>query len=368
MCSKGLDQSASVRGKIVEEGARRDDREIQELTNKFQDIRALLDDEEIRQVVGNAVEDRLVEHKKMSFDIEDELDELNTAIRNASMRATKVRFYLFSCRSRFLRRDVALKLKNLSQTLDGSGLKSSDPADTGDIEQERRMISVVDSSEEKNTLLNLLLFESSEKPTLPIVSVVGMDGSGKTTLARHVFDSDAVKTHFSKRIWVSASYPEIRIAKAILESLKDGASSDLVEIETVLQQISHYIQRKRFLLVLDDVRSKYFSYWQQLIYFLKSGSEGSRILVTTCEENVKNKMGKTKMISLGTLSEDASWSLFCLVAALRSDDEEFKTLEPIGRQVVHKCNNLPLAVMVIGSLLRFKRNTGEWLNVLNSKI
>lgn len=376
MCSKALDQSASVRRKIVEEGARRDDREIQELTNKFQDIRALLDDEEIRQVVGNAVGDRLVELKKMSFDIDDELDELNTAIRNASMRTTKVRSYLFSFRRRFLRRDVALKLKNLSQTLDGSGLKSSDPADTGDIEQERPMISVVDSSEvlvrdeEKNRLLNLLLCESSEKPTtLPIISIVGMDGSGKTTLARHVFDSDAVKTHFSKRIWVSACYPEIRIAKAILESLKDGASSDLVEMETVLQQISHYIQGKRFLLVLDDVRSKYFSYWQQLMYFLKSGSEGSRILVTTCEENVKNKMEKTKMISLGTLSEEASRSLFCLVAFYRGrSDEEFQTLELIGRQVVRKCNNLPLAVKVIGSLLRFKRNTGEWRDVLNSKI
>ncbi|KAK9228891.1 hypothetical protein WN944_021848 [Citrus x changshan-huyou] len=168
------------------------------------------------------------------------------------MRTRKVRSYLSSCRLLFLRRDVALKLKNLSQTLDGSGLKSSDPADTGEIEQERPMISVVDSSqvlvrdEEKNRLLNLLLCESSEKQTtLPIISIVGMDGSGKTTLSRQVFDIDAVKTHFSKRIWVSASYPEIRIARAILESLKDGVSSDLVEIDTVLQQISHYIQGNR---------------------------------------------------------------------------------------------------------------------------
>lgn len=377
MCSKALDEFASVRRKIiVEEKAKRDDRKIQELTNKFQDIRAVLDDEEVGQVGVNGVGGRLVELKKMFFDIDDELDELNTAIWNASMRTRKVRSYLLTCRLLFLRRDVALKLKNLSQTLDGSGLKSSDPADTGDIEQERPMISVVDSSQvivrdgEKNRLLNLLLCESSEKQTtLPIISIVGMDGSGKTTLSRQVFDIDAVKTHFSKRIWVSASYPEIRIARAILESLKDGVSSDLVEIDTVLQQISHYIQGNRFLLVLDDVRSRYFNYWQQLMYSLKSGSEGSRILVTTCEENVINKMGNTRMISLGTLSEEASWSLFCLVAFYwRRSDEEFQELEHIGRQVIRKCKNLPLTVKVIGSHLRFKRNIGEWLNVLNSKI
>ncbi|XP_031273955.1 putative disease resistance protein RGA3 [Pistacia vera] len=218
----------------------------------------------------------------------------------------------------------------------------------------------------KEELLNRLLNESSQEPAISIVSIVGMGGIGKTTLARLVFNIDKVKTHFDNKIWVCVSEPfdEIRISKAILESLGDDASK-LAGLETILQHISQYLDRKKFFLVLDDVWTEDSKNWEQIKDCLKCGSQGSRNLVTTRKENASKTIGATSMIMLGTLSKNESWSLFRQIAFSGDADEK---LEDIGRKIVAKCKGLPLSIKTLGSLLRFKTNSGEWQSVLHSEM
>lgn len=63
--------------------------------------------------------------------------------------------------------------------------------------------------------------ESSELPMPHIISIVGMEGIGKSTLAKLVYNDGMVKEHFDKRIWVDVSEPynKFRVFGENFESL-----------------------------------------------------------------------------------------------------------------------------------------------------
>ncbi|KDO38477.1 hypothetical protein CISIN_1g041007mg, partial [Citrus sinensis] len=394
--------------------------DVEKLRSHLEAIREVLDDAEKRQVKDvkdKAVEDWLRELTDTCYAVDDALDEWNTAIQKLLLanetdhKASKVRS--FTCHLRIaLRFDIGCKLKNLSRRVDaiagkkdGFVIKLMSGSGEGGIMTTSS--AVIDPLEfhgrnaEKQKILQLLKGESSDeesgsKPTLPVIWILGNEGIGKTALARQVFDDSDVKANFDKRIWVSASYPrdeirvardeisvardrdEIRVAKAILESLKGSVSSQ-VEMETVLQYINEFVQGKKVLLVLDDLWwNAYPRYWEQLMYSLKSGSEGSRILVTRSggkngtnmtEIGLGEKNGTNMMeIGLGELSEEECRSLFRQIAFHGRSSDYREKFEPIGRRVVGKCKGLPFAVKILGSLLRFKTSIKEWQSVLDSEI
>ncbi|XP_061951826.1 putative disease resistance protein RGA3 [Populus nigra] len=332
--------------------------EVEKLTSSFRAIQAVFADAEERQLKDQFVKHWLDQLKDVSYDMDDVLDEWDTAIAKLQSKNTRkvCSFMIFSCfhfREVGLRHRVAYKIKELNERIDDivveknrfhfklleAGIKQLEHHETASVIDVKE---VKGREKDKVRVIKTLLSESSQGPALRTISLVGMGGIGKTTLAKLVFNDHVVKTHFNRRIWVCVSDPfdETRIAKEILEA-RIRSTQNLKKLETLLEKIQQSFRENKFLLVLDDVWNEDSTKWEQLRNSLKCGLPGSRILVTTRNRNVAKCMGSspTDILELGLLPP-----------------EELK------------CEGLPLAAKTLGSLLRFKRSRAEWESVLHSHV
>ncbi|KAL6127956.1 hypothetical protein ACLB2K_071317 [Fragaria x ananassa] len=377
--------------------------EIKNLTKKLIAIRAVLEDAEQRQVMEASVKLWLDELNDVSFDMDDVLDEWITRVEKHLLEkqethgadvvvATKktVCFPFPSSCFRFgqvnyqlfLRREIAKKIEELNERLDlidknkqSFNFQQNTPRSVPELFQRPKTTSLPNAEtfgrdSEKNLLISKLLSESSEESKVPlIIPVVGLGGMGKTYLANLVYNE--IKTHFDKSIWVCVSDPfdEIKIAQAIIEELdKDNSSKSSNVLQSLMQCIFDLIKGKKFLLVLDDVWYPKSSQWEEFIKPFRNGIAGSRVLVTTRNEDVPILMNATtELVTLEGLGEASCLSLFYHSAGM-VESSVSKEFHDIGLEIVERCNGLPLAAKTLGSLLRNKKNNiHEWQDVLKSK-
>ncbi|KAL9462039.1 hypothetical protein AB3S75_000104 [Citrus x aurantiifolia] len=368
--------------------------EVKLLQDNFEAIQAVLVDADRRQMAEEPVRLWLEKLKYASYDMEDALDEWNTArvklqierVDNTALAPRKrvCSFFpassCFGSKQVFLRHDIAQEIKEINKNLDGihrqkdifnfSVIRSTERSERMHSTALIDVSDVCGRVEEKSTLKSKLLGEGSEQQNaVQTISLVGMGGIGKTTLAQFVYNDNDVINHFGKRIWVCVSDPfdEYRIAKAIIEAL-EGSATNLVELNALLLRINESIAREKFLLVLDDVWTEDYNKWESFRRCLINGQRGSKILVTTRKETVAGTMDSTDVISIKELSESECWSLFERIAFSNRPHLECEQLEEIGRKIVSKCKGLPLAVKTIGSLLRFKRSLRVWQSILDSQM
>ncbi|PRQ50323.1 putative P-loop containing nucleoside triphosphate hydrolase, leucine-rich repeat domain, L [Rosa chinensis] len=376
------------------------EKEVATLTLNLEAIQAVLADAERRQVKENSVRRWLSNLKEVSYEIDDVVDEWSTEILkqqienqgdSAIVPKKKVCFSIpFRCLCTgqvaqiISRHDIAGRVKELNGRLaliHEQRKQYKFRQNEIEFEQPERIKSVsgVDESEtfgrddERNKLVSQLVSEHSEERKKPLViSIVGMGGIGKTTLAKLAYNDVDVKNCFHTRIWVCVSEPfvQIAVAKAILEGLNVSYVPNSNELETFFRHIESEIEGKKFLLVLDDVWDSNHTKWDPFLTTLQCGASGSRILITTRIAQVASAMGTTSdhTIDIKELGEKTCRSLFYHIAFFDGERKESKKFEDIGNQIVRRCKGLPLAAKTLGSLMRCKKTLQQWVDVLNSKI
>uniref|UniRef100_A0A2N9H6U3 NB-ARC domain-containing protein n=1 Tax=Fagus sylvatica TaxID=28930 RepID=A0A2N9H6U3_FAGSY len=227
---------------------------------------------------------------------------------------------------------------------------------------------VVGRDEDKEKIIDLLM-HPSEDGTVPVISIVGIGGMGKTTLAQWVYNDERVAKNFASRIWVCVSeeFTVLKLAKEILK-FAGGEISENMSMDKVQATLRSYLKEKRFFIVLDDVWNEDRNKWIGLKKLLIEGANGSKIVVTTRSHKVARVMAPGPIHELIGLPEDDCLVLFLKWAFVEGEEKQYPKLVEIGKQIVKKCSGVPLAVRTLGSLLYSKTEERDWISIRDNEI
>ncbi|KAK1630241.1 hypothetical protein QYE76_004556 [Lolium multiflorum] len=228
-----------------------------------------------------------------------------------------------------------------------------------DIQEEFNRAAIVGRDSDKTKIEKLML--QSVEETLSIITIVGLVGLGKTTLARLIFYDLGEGFNFDLRIWVDSSskFDLRKVAADIIsqanETKEEGPSvvNTSVEIHGNLQLLKHRLQEtlhgKRCLIVLDGLCSTDKSQLDELKEMLRGTNNWIRVLVTTSSEITAELVHTFTPYKLLPLSEDDCWTIFSEKAF--GDGNGFAHLKTIGKQIVKRCDGIPALAHFLGSIV-----------------
>ncbi|XP_019081115.1 disease resistance protein RPH8A [Vitis vinifera] len=231
--------------------------------------------------------------------------------------------------------------------------------------EESDVVGIEDGTEEVKQML------MKEETRRSVVSIVGMGGLGKTTLAKKVYNQRDVQQHFDCKAWVYVSQ-EFRAREILLDIANRFMSLSEKEKEMreseLGEKLCEYLKEKKYLVVMDDVWSS--EVWSRLRSHLPEAKDGSKVLITTRNKEIAlHATSQAFIYELRLMNDDESWQLFLkkTFQGTSTPHTLIRELEEPGKKIVAKCKGLPLAVVVLGGLLSTKEKTKpSWEKVLAS--
>ena len=216
---------------------------------------------------------------------------------------------------------------------------------------------------DKKAVLELL---DKKREELSVVSIFGTGGLGKTTLIQKVFNDPQIINRFPNRFWIGVSQDCMieNLLKDLLRNISQEESQENEAMDMLEMRLRNSLLGKIYLIVMDDVWDV--AVWRIVGNCLPDENNGSKVLITTRSSTVARAADPDQAYELRFLDKPTSWELFISKAIPREEDrrECEGTLKELGEKMAERCGGLPLALVVMGSLLSQKgRSTEEWERV-----
>ncbi|XP_027082330.2 putative disease resistance protein RGA3 [Coffea arabica] len=372
-------------------------KDVASMTRSLRFINALLADAvERQQNQDRGVQEGLKSLEEVAYDAGNVLDELNYEslrhqVESRNQHKRKVCcFFSFSNINLAFRwrmaskvRGIKLKLNEINQEASDLGLvgmavmtvalpAAADAGDKRNRQTDSVVAPMIGRADNESKIVKMLL--SPSEKVVSCLSITGMGGLGKTTLAKLIYNNKQIDGHFDIKIWVCVSkkVPIEELFKLILVQLtKEKVKVD--DRNVIVGEIQNQLEGKRYFLVLDDVWDDNQALWDDFFTTLKglNPTNVSWCLVTTRLGPVAHsvsrvlRMMENERYPLGKLPDDHCWSI--VKEKVVGGEEEPDELKAIKERVIKRCDGLPLAASVIGGLLSLKRKE-EWRSILENRL
>ncbi|CAL5378299.1 unnamed protein product [Camellia sinensis] len=230
---------------------------------------------------------------------------------------------------------------------------------------------VVGTEEDVKAVVDLLVKENTN---YRVVSIWGMGGLGKTTLAKTVYKHIEISRRFKCIAWayISEQCNTREVLKGILIKFLSPSDEERKAIgklnpDELLKKLHQVQSEKKCLVILDDI-------WQDADWdslspgFPNTTQVGSKILLTTRNKNVAKHVDQQCVLyKLRHLTEKESWELFEKKIFLRRNEGTGFALNTemieLGKAMVKHCGGVPLAIVVLGGLLATTDAPNDWKRV-----
>ncbi|KAK8485032.1 hypothetical protein V6N12_014108 [Hibiscus sabdariffa] len=355
--------------------------ELNKLRSSLQLTRAFLQDAESRRLDDEPVKVWIQQLRDIAYVADDVLDELayehlrRTAENNQVSKKVS-NFFTPSKNPMAFTLKMGKIVKNVNKSMDGivdrafkfglqQRVQNMAPAFSGTGGTHSFNSSrVVGREADVQKIVGLLISSNTDRHGFPIVSIVGMGGLGKTTLAKSVCNNEKVVNFFGAIIWVcvAENFNVRRILLEMLESLT-RKSCEIKNDDVVLKEIQKELNGKSFLLVLDDVWDEHVKNWEDLKGCLLGINESKQscILVTSRGENVSlvRETPAEYRLHLDAMRDEECWSIIRERAFGNSS---------VSPDIARKCAGVPLVAAVIGGTVCNRWDRDEWVTLRDSSL
>ncbi|KAL0451270.1 UNVERIFIED_CONTAM: protein NEDD1 [Sesamum latifolium] len=194
---------------------------------------------------------------------------------------------------------------------------------------------------------------------LDVVSVVGMGGSGKTTLARSIYNDAFIVYHFYTRAWVTISQ-EYHVCEILLDLLMSMKKLTGKKCEELAEYLYKSLKVAGILLFWPTCG---YRVWNEIKLLFPDDGNGSRIILTSRISDVAlYASSNSPPYNVRFLHNNESWDL--LKEKVFQAENCPTELEGLGIKIALSCRGLPLAIPLVGGLLsKVQRAQNHWRNV-----
>uniref|UniRef100_K3ZGY5 NB-ARC domain-containing protein n=1 Tax=Setaria italica TaxID=4555 RepID=K3ZGY5_SETIT len=203
---------------------------------------------------------------------------------------------------------------------------------------------IIGRNREKQEIINRLSAGTDNDETV-IVSIHGLGGIGKSTMAQLIYNDAQFKKYDHQ-----------------------GGQQNRDTLEAINQCLDSLLRGKKVLIVLDDLWEEKDAELGKLRSMLQVGKKGTTIdvIVTTRKEDIARKVSTCPPYKLEPLNDYTCWKIIKRYS--RFEDQHYKErLEEIGLDIAKKCGGVALAAQALGYILQSKDLSG-WIEINNSDI
>ncbi|CAI0556268.1 unnamed protein product [Linum tenue] len=206
-------------------------------------------------------------------------------------------------------------------------------------------------------IVNDLLDEESVE--VRFLGICGMGGLGKTTIARVVYDK--IRWQFEGCCFLANVRESLEkqgplpLQQRLLSEILMRRGGELWDADKAISEIKYNMQRKKVLLVLDDV--DHLEQLEMLAGDHEWFGPGSRVIITSRDGHLLTAHGVDETYEAKTLNGDEALMLFSWHAF--KQDCPFTGYSELSNRAVGYAKGLPLALKVLGSFL-YGRNVSAW--------